>query len=137
MASLAFGRLDLSFFLELIKGSSPIDFHLIIEGVYVAAFLAVIILAFFFILGLLSKSLFNLQVINQKIKAKEKEYGQAVKEAEAALKKLHDLKNEISDEEKKRLSKELEKADSGGETMHSEKSKLQYWRMVEGGFKKK
>ncbi|MFH1788656.1 MAG: hypothetical protein ABH834_04695 [Candidatus Altiarchaeota archaeon] len=133
---LSFGDLSADFFWEILKGRPPLDFSVTVPGPLAFAVVFLAIITFLFLLGLLSRSFYELKVLEGKIKKKKEELSALEVSVEGAKRKYREAKTRLSADEEAKLSPELRKADVS-KTHKEEKSRMKYWRMLESEYGRK
>jgi uncharacterized membrane protein (DUF106 family) len=132
-----FGSLSVDFFWEIVKGRPPVDFSFTVEGIYPFLVVALSVLAVLFIIGIVSKTLYDNQTLKLAIKERRKELDGLRKSIEDENKRLRDLRASKFQEEKRNIEPELTKAKpDDGEGRREELARLKHWRMLEKEFKK-
>ena len=137
MASqVAFGDLSVDFFWEMVKGRPPIDFSFTIEGVYAFGAVALGAVALLFLIGIVSKTLYDLQNLKLAIKERQKELDGVRKSIDDEKKRLKEARASQFKEEKPKLEPELSKAKlDDSESRREELARLKHWQMLEKEFK--
>lgn len=132
----SFGDLSVDFFWEMVKGRPPLDFTATVPGPFAFAVVSLAIIIALFLLGLLSRSFYQLRVLDGTIGKRKAELLALEESVEKAKAKYMENRNKLSIEEEAKLSSELGKAGTV-HTEKEEKSKMKYWRMLESEYGKK
>ena len=120
---------------SLFGGSFPVNLTLDLTDNLIWVFLVAVLLAVFFLLGLIATALMKYNSIKAQVAGVEKNLLELRAEIELAEKVLKEKKSSMSVEEAKRLEEELGKIDSSKmknkEAFLGEQSKMRQWNVVE------